>query len=58
MIALDKSGKLIWSHVYGDRNKDRMNAIARMDDGSMVAAGGSDSYSRATKFYMLKLDKQ
>ncbi len=58
MIALDKSGKLIWSHVYGDRNKDRMNAIARMDDGSMIAAGGSDSYSRATKFYMLKLDKQ
>ncbi|MBT8343595.1 MAG: hypothetical protein KJO45_02645, partial [Sulfurovum sp.] len=58
MIALDKSGKLIWSHVYGERNKDRMNAIARMDDGSMVAAGGSDSYSRATKFYMLKLDKK
>ncbi len=58
MIALDKSGKLIWSHVYGDRGKDRMNAIARMDDGSMVAVGGSDSHSRATKFYMLKLDKQ
>ena len=58
MITLDTSGKLIWSHVYGDRNKDRMNAIARMDDGSMVAAGGSDSYSRASKFYLLKLEKQ
>ncbi|MCW8822158.1 MAG: hypothetical protein OQK45_08000 [Sulfurovum sp.] len=58
MIALDKSGELIWSHVYGDRGKDTMNAIARMDDGSMVAVGGSDSYSRATKFYMLKIDKQ
>ena len=57
MIALDKSGKLIWSHVYGDRGKDTMNTIARMDDGSMVAAGGSDSHSRATKFYMLKFDK-
>ncbi len=56
MIALDKSGKLIWSHVYGDRGKDTMNAIARMDDGSMIAAGGSDSHSRATKFYMLKID--
>jgi hypothetical protein len=58
MIALDKSGKLIWSHVYGDRGKDTMNAIARMHDGSMVAAGGSDSQSRATKFYMIKIDKQ
>ncbi len=56
MIALDKSGKLIWSHVYGGRGKDTMNAIARMDDGSMIAAGGSDSHSRATKFYMLKID--
>ncbi|WP_373031779.1 hypothetical protein [Sulfurovum sp.] len=58
MIALDKSGKRVWSHVYGDRGKDRMNAIARMDDGSMVAVGASDSHSRATKFYMLKFDKQ
>ncbi len=58
MIALDTSGKLIWSHVYGERNKDRMNAIARMDDGSIIAAGGSDSYSRASKFYLLKLEKQ
>ena len=58
MITLDKSGKLIWSHVYGDRGNDRMNAITRMDDGSMVAVGESDSHSRATKFYMLKIDKQ
>ncbi len=58
MIVHDKSGKLIWSHVYGERNKDRMNAIARMDDGSIIAAGGSDSYSRASKFYLLKLEKQ
>ncbi len=58
MIALDKSGELIWSHVYGERGKDIANAIARMDDGSMVVVGGSDSYSRATKFYMLKIDKQ
>ena len=57
MIALDQSGKLIWSHVYGDRGKDTMNAIARMDDGSVVAVGGSDSHSRATKFYMLKIDR-
>lgn len=37
---------------------DAVHAIARTDDGSMVTVGGSDSYSRATKFYMLKIDKQ
>ena len=58
LIALDVSGKLVWSHVYGNRGKDTMNAIARMDDGSMVAVGGSDSYSRSTKIYMLKIDKK
>lgn len=58
LIALDKSGKLIWSHVYGDRGKDSAHAIARMDDGSIIVAGGSDSYSRSTKFYILKIDKK
>lgn len=58
MIALDKSGELVWSHVYGDRGKESANAIAQMADGSMVVVGGSDSHSRATKFYMLKIDKQ
>ena len=48
-IALDHSGELIWSHVYGDIGKDSVNAMAGMDDGSMVLVGGSDSYSRTTK---------
>ena len=58
LIALDNAGKLIWSHVYGDRGKDAAHAIARMDDGSIIAVGGSDSFSRATKFYMLKIDQK
>lgn len=58
MLALDKSGKLIWSHVYGDREKDRAHGIARMSDGSIIVAGESDSYSRSTNFYMIKIKKK
>ncbi len=58
LIALDDSGKLVWSHVYGDRGRDTLNAIASIDNRSMIAVGGSDSYSRSTKIYMMKIDKK
>ena len=58
MLALDKSGKLVWSHVYGGREKDRANAIARMSDGSVIVAGESDSFSRSSNFYMIKIKKK
>jgi len=57
VLALDKTGKLIWSHVYGDRDKDIAYGVARMSDGSVVVVGESDSYSRATNFYLLKINK-
>ena len=57
ILALDKSGKLIWSHVYGDREKDSAHGIARMSDGTVIVAGESDSYSRSTNFYMIKVKK-
>ena len=58
ILALDKSGKLIWSHVYGDREKDSAHSIARMSDGSVIVAGESDSYSRSSNFYMIKIKKK
>jgi|GEM_PF-806146 len=58
MIALSNSGKLVWSHVYGNRGKDSVNAITRLTDGSMIAVGGSDSYSRSSNIYMLKIEKK
>jgi uncharacterized delta-60 repeat protein len=58
LISLDKSGKVVWSHVYGNRGKDSVNAITRLSDGSMVAVGGSESYSRSTQIYMIKIDKK
>lgn len=57
VLALNSVGKLLWSHVYGDRDKDIGHGVARMSDGSVVLVGESDSYSRATNFYMIKIDK-
>lgn len=58
MLALNKMGKLIWSHVYGDREKDSAHGIARLSDGSMLVVGESDSYSRSKNFYMIKIEKK
>jgi len=58
LLALESSGKLVWSHVYGNRGKDSVNAITRLSDGSLMAVGGSDSYSRSTKIYIIKIDKK
>jgi len=58
LLALDKEGKLIWSHVYGERNKDVGYGVARMSDGSLVVIGESDSFNRAKNFYMIKIQQQ
>jgi len=58
MLALDKNGALLWSHVYGERNRDIAYGIARMSDGSVVTVGESDSFSRAKDFYMIKVKKK
>ncbi len=58
LLALDKTGKLIWSHVYGGRNHDEGHGIARMSDGSLVIVGESDSFERSRNFYMLKIERQ
>jgi hypothetical protein len=56
-MALDKNGKLLWSHVYGDRNRDIAHGIAQMSDKSVVIVGQSDSFSHAKGFYMIKVNK-
>jgi len=57
-LALNAKGSLIWSHVYGDKGRDIMHGIARMSDGSLIAVGQSNSFSRSYDFYMIKLRKQ
>ena len=55
VIALDKRGSLIWSKLYGDKDKDIAHAITRTTDGSVLVVGESDSYKRSKAFYMIKL---
>jgi len=54
-IALDHTGSLIWSKLYGDRNRDIAHDITRTSDGGVLIVGESDSYSRSKNFYMIKL---
>lgn len=55
MLALDNNGTLLWSHVYGDKNRDIAHGIARMSDGTVISVGESDSYSRSKNFHMIKI---
>ncbi|SFV57555.1 hypothetical protein MNB_SV-8-968 [hydrothermal vent metagenome] len=58
VLALNKAGELIWSHVYGDERKDVAHGVARMSDGSMIVVGETNSFKRAKNFYLIKLLKQ
>jgi len=55
LLALNPKGKLIWSKVYGERNKDIAHGITRTSDGAVVIVGESDSYKRPKDFYMIKV---
>jgi len=55
ILALDGKGSLIWSKLYGDKNKDIAHGITRTTDGGVVVVGESDSYKRPKDFYMIKL---
>jgi outer membrane protein assembly factor BamB len=55
MLALDKNGGLIWSHVYGGEDRDIAHAMTRMSDGSVITIGQSESFSRYKSFYMIKV---
>jgi len=57
-LALDSKGSLIWSHVFGGKSRDIMHDIDRMSDGSLIAVGQSNSFSRSYDFYIIKLRKQ
>lgn len=58
ILALNKDGELLWSHVYGERGRDVAHGAALMRDGSVVVVGESDSYSRSSNFHIIKLRKQ
>ena len=55
ILALSSKGKLLWSKLYGESNKDIAHGITRTTDGKVVVVGESDSYTRSKNFYMIKL---
>jgi len=55
MLALNKNGSLVWSHVYGGDNRDIAHGMARLSDGSVVTVGQSESFTRYKGFYMIKV---
>ncbi len=55
VLALSSKGKLLWSKLYGDKNRDIAHGVTRTSDGKIVIVGESDSYSRSKNFYMIKL---
>jgi len=55
ILALSPKGKLLWSKLYGDSNRDIANGVTRTTDGKIVIVGESDSYTRSKEFYMIKL---
>ena len=57
VLALNKRGELIWSHVYGGERKDVAHGVARMSDGSMIVVGETESFKPAKNFYIIKLRK-
>ena len=58
ILALNKDGELIWSHVYGGERKDIAHGVARMSDGSIMVVGETESFKLSKNFYMIKLLKQ
>jgi outer membrane protein assembly factor BamB len=59
MLALEsKTGALLWSHVYGDDDRDIAHGIASLSDGSIISVGQSESYSRSKGFHMIKIKAQ
>jgi len=58
VLALDRTGELVWSHVYGDERKDVAHGVARMSDGSVVVVGETNSFRREKNFYLIKLQKE
>ena len=55
IVALDNRGSLIWSDLFGGRNRDMAHGISRTTDGSIIIVGETNSYKRRSDFYMIKL---
>jgi len=57
ILVLGKNGTLMWSHTYGDEDKDIAHGVAMLSNGSLLIVGESNSYGLSTNFYMVNLKK-
>ncbi len=59
IIKFDSEGNKIWEKTFGGSKNDIAFALQVLDDGSIVVAGGTESYGAGGKdVYVLKLDSE
>jgi hypothetical protein len=59
VIKVAANGKLIWQRLFGYKEKEWMNAIAKTDDGGFMMAGVTDSFGHGEfDFYVMQLDQE
>ena len=57
-LTLTQQGTLMWSKVFGGKEDDEIKALTRLSDGSILAVGSTQSFSREKKIYLIKLKKR
>ncbi len=59
VVKIAASGKLLWQRLFGYKEKEWMNAIAKTDDGGFMMAGLTDSFGHGEfDFYVMQLDAE
>ena len=57
LIKLDNTGAIAWEKTYGGRGNDGIYFVNQVQDGTIIAAGGTDSFGAGNRdFWLLKLD--
>ena len=57
LIKLDNAGAIAWEKTYGGSGNDGIYFVNQVQDGTIIAAGGTDSFGAGNRdFWLLKLD--
>ncbi len=59
VVKLAANGKTLWHRLFGYKEKEWANAIAKTDDGGFMIAGTTDSFGHGEfDFYVMQLDHE
>ena len=59
LIKLDNAGAIAWEKTYGGSGNDGIYFANQVQDGTIIAAGGTDSFGAGNRdFWLLKLDSK